>query len=213
MDSLVSIFIGSFILGFSGAAMPGPMLTVVIRESARRGVVAGPLVVLGHAILEVATLAAIFAGLGAVLVRPLFFGLIGVVGGGVLIWMGIGMLRSLSKLNLDLNVDEEAGTGMHPILGGIVTSFSNPYFLLWWATAGLTFLTRASEFGPAGQATFYAGHILSDLTWYTAVSLMMHFGRSFLTDTRYRWMIGVLAVMLVFFGGWFGFEGAKKLLS
>lgn len=211
--TLASIFLGSFIIGFSGAAMPGPMLTVVIRESARRGFIAGPLVVLGHALLELATLAAIFAGLGAVIEKPLFFGLIGVIGGAILVWMGTGMLRSLSKLTLDLSAAEEEGKGMHPVAGGLVTSISNPYFLLWWATAGLTMLSRASERGVAGQVVFYSGHILSDLTWYTAISLMMHYGRSLLSDTRYRWMIGVLALMLIAFGCLFGVEGVKRLAT
>lgn len=193
--------------------MPGPMLTVVIRESAKRGVVAGPLVVLGHTLLELATLAAIFAGLGSLLMRPVFFGTIGVVGGGILIYMGGSMLRTLPRLRLDLGGGKSEDAGMHPVAGGVVTSLSNPYFLLWWATAGLTLLSRASERGAAGQATFFIGHVLSDFTWYTLVALMMHYGRAFLTDFRYRWMIGILAALLVCFGGWFAYDGAVKLLG
>ena len=43
---------GSFMIGFSGAMMPGPMLGVTIDGSLKRGFLAGPLVVLGHGILE-----------------------------------------------------------------------------------------------------------------------------------------------------------------
>ena len=51
---LLAIFTTAFVVGFSGAMMPGPLLTVTIGESARRGFSAGPLLVLGHAVLELA---------------------------------------------------------------------------------------------------------------------------------------------------------------
>jgi threonine/homoserine/homoserine lactone efflux protein len=42
----------SFVIALSGAMMPGPLLTVTISESPRRGMLAGPLLVLGHGILD-----------------------------------------------------------------------------------------------------------------------------------------------------------------
>ncbi|WP_049773801.1 LysE family transporter [Halanaerobium hydrogeniformans] len=42
----------SFIIGLSGAMMPGPLLTYVINGSLQKGFIAGPLIITGHAILE-----------------------------------------------------------------------------------------------------------------------------------------------------------------
>ena len=47
--------------------MPGPLLTVTISEAARRGPLAGPLLVAGHAVLEGALVALLFFGLGEVI--------------------------------------------------------------------------------------------------------------------------------------------------
>jgi len=44
-----SLFAVGFILGLTGAMAPGPLLTVTITESTRRGGHVGPLVVLGMA--------------------------------------------------------------------------------------------------------------------------------------------------------------------
>lgn len=211
MESLGAIFLGSFLIGFSGASAPGPMLTVTIREAATRGFWAGPLVVLGHAILELLLLAAIFLGLSKVLTQPLFFTVTGLVGGTILIWMGATMLRGLSTLTLELSSDGKRT--MHPTLGGIVTSLSNPYFPLWWATAGLALIAKAAALGAAGQSAFYVGHILADLVWYSIVSSLIHYGRGLLTDRRYRTMMGVLGSMLVLFGGYFIYGAAAQFIS
>jgi threonine/homoserine/homoserine lactone efflux protein len=210
MESLGAIFFGSFLIGFSGAAAPGPMLTVTIREAATRGFWAGPLVVLGHSILELLLLAAILLGLGTVLTKPLFFSVTGLVGGAILIWMGGSMLRGLPELSLKLSTDDKKS--MHPTVGGIVTSLSNPYFPLWWATAGLALIANAAVKGLAGQGAFYVGHILADLVWYSIVSALIHFGRGLLTDTRYRVMMGVLATMLVGFGLYFAYGASDYFL-
>jgi len=211
MDSLTTIFLGSFIVGFSGAAMPGPMLAVVIRESAARGIMAGPLVVVGHALLEVATFAAILGGLGAYMSKPLFFGLTGLIGGSIIILMGLGMLKALPDLTLD--VEGAPNLGMNPVVGGVVTSLSNPYFPLWWATAGLTLMGQAAQRGAPGQAAFFSGHLISDFVWYTLVSTLFTLGRSLVTPTRYRWLVGLLALMLIGFGLHFALEGSKRLLG
>mgnify|MGYP000862952647 CR=1 FL=1 len=80
---LIALFITAFLVGLSGAMMPGPLLTVTIAESARRGFKAGPLIVLGHAILELALIIALLAGLSFYLKKPLVTTVISIVGGAL----------------------------------------------------------------------------------------------------------------------------------
>ena len=57
--ALLTIFGSSFVIALSGALMPGPVLTVTVSESARRGAKAGPLMIFGHGILELALVLAL----------------------------------------------------------------------------------------------------------------------------------------------------------
>jgi len=135
---LAAIFGGSFTLALSGALMPGPLLTVTVAESARIGFRAGPLLMTGHAVLELLLVIAIVYGLGPFLKSPSVMGIIALLGGGMLLWMGVDMVRNSSGLSLNR---QERGTHgkrrLHPVLVGILASLSNPYWTLWWATIGV----------------------------------------------------------------------------
>jgi threonine/homoserine/homoserine lactone efflux protein len=209
LPQLALIFGTAFVVGFSGAMMPGPLLAVTIHESARRGSLAGPLIVLGHAVLEAALVSAIVLGLAAYLRSPVVIGAVGILGGAMMGWMGQDMVRSAGRLSLRAAMAEPGR--MHPIAAGILVSLSNPYWTIWWATTGITYLAMGLAYGMAGILAFFAGHILSDLTWYTLVSDGVARGRTLVSDTAYRRAIAVCGVALVAFGVWFLSTGVGRL--
>jgi threonine/homoserine/homoserine lactone efflux protein len=201
----------SFIVALSGALMPGPLLTITVGEATRRGFWAGPLIILGHGILELALVVLLLAGLGSILNRPLVLGTVGLVGGGVLLWMGLGLLRASRTSRVHL----EAGTagGLHPVWSGIVMSLANPYWLVWWLTIGLGYVIFAATYGVLGVFLFFAGHILADLAWYTLVSAAVAYGRNFFTDGLYRGFLAGCGCFLFVFSVYFGIQGVKFLLT
>ncbi len=203
---LGGLALSSFVIGLSGAVMPGPVLAVTITHTVRRGFWAGPLIVAGHGLIEVALLAGIVLGLGSIITKPLVSGGIGAVGGVVLLWMGLGMLRSLPGLSLREIMRGEGPQGRHPVWDGLILSAANPYFVIWWATVGLGLLLAASNstWGLWGLAAFYFGHICADLAWYGLVSATVSKGRSWLSDNIYKWVVGVCAAALLIFAVYFG---------
>ncbi len=199
----------SFVLGLSGAMMPGPLLTVTISETIRRGLRAGPLLIAGHALVEGVVVLLLFAGLGKVIERQSIFAGVALAGAVMLLWMAIGMLRGLPALTLELK-DKGQG-GMHPVLAGAAVSLANPYFTLWWATVGMGYLAVVHKAGIAGVLVFYLFHILSDFVWYSFISGTVNYGRRFMSDRVYRLLVGTCAVFLLFFGGYFGLRGIQVL--
>ena len=88
LESFALVFAASFSIGLSGAMSPGPLTVFVMGQSARYGVLAGPLASLGHGLLEVALVALLWLGLARVLQWDPVLAVIGVSGGLVMIWMG-----------------------------------------------------------------------------------------------------------------------------
>jgi threonine/homoserine/homoserine lactone efflux protein len=213
MKRLAGIFTTSLFVGFSGALMPGPLLTVVISGSARNGFWEGPTLVLGHAVAEVLIVVALAAGLSRLLKRSLVAGLVGLLGGAFLLWMGSDIVRSAwwGTVSLEQATGGEAGLQLGPILTGIVVSVSNPYWVLWWGTVGASYVALALAQGPLGLGSFYFGHILSDLSWYTLVALLIARGRALLSQPVYRLILLVCGFFLIALSIYFVHSGIKFL--
>jgi threonine/homoserine/homoserine lactone efflux protein len=207
------MFFSSMLIAYSGALMPGPMLAVVVAESPRQGARAGPLVVLGHALLELALLGLLVLGLGPLLVREGVQAVLSLVGGGMLVLTAAVMLLSVVRRTARLDWTSGGGrAGGRAVMGGIVSSLSNPYWSIWWATIGLSLLTKAYAIGAAALVAFYVGHILGDLTWYSAVSGVIAAGRRWITPALYRGTLVVTACFLLALAVWFVASGLRLVL-
>jgi len=208
--SLITLFFTAFVMGFSGAMMPGPLLTVDIHESYRRGMKTGPLLVLGHAILELVLVIGLTMGLYQVLIQPLFKASVALLGGLVLLWMGWGMAKDAWRGKISLQYEQHGeNSGMPPVLAGIIVSLSNPYWIIWWATIGLTYITQALQIGTVGLAVFLTGHLLADLTWYSAVSFAVVSGKKIIKEDVYRTILVICGLFLLGLGVYFIYSATK----
>lgn len=210
----MDIFLQSFLIGFSGAMMPGSLLTYTIEKSLKTGAKAGPLVSLGHALLELILVILLFIGVGQYLETPSAQMSIGFLGGAVLIFFGISMIKDVVQDKIHIDVKGASDTKSRGIiLQSMLVSASNPYFAVWWASIGLGLMMNAHNLlGVAGVALFYIGHILSDFSWYTLVSFVIGKTRRFINMKVYRIIIVILGAVLIAFGLKFLVSSGKLLL-
>ena len=203
-----------WIIGFTGAMMPGPVTTLIVTESARRGFIAGPLITIGHVLLELVMVLALFFGLGDLLKQNLVAGAIGLLGGLFLLWMGLDIVRSAWRGQVSLDMTQHArdtGTSANPILAGILTSIANPYWLLWLATVGAAYLITFRAFGLAGVVAFYIGHTLADWVWNNVVAFVVATGRRVMSDRVYRSILIVCGAFLIALSFYFVSSGINFL--
>ncbi|MCL4458493.1 MAG: LysE family translocator [Chloroflexi bacterium] len=184
--------------------MPGPLLTVTISESARIGRRAGPLLILGHGLIELILVVALFIGLSRLLSHNLVAGSIGALGGSFLIWMGFSLTYDAWKDRIQLfGGSGQAARSHRPILTGILASIANPYWVLWWITVGASYIIWSLQHGLAGLISFYTGHILSDLGWYSLVAVIVVSSRKIINDTVYRGIFLACGLFLILLGLYF----------
>lgn len=194
-SGFVDTILMSFIIGLSGALAPGPTLVATIQASMQRGWMAGPMVTLGHMLIESIVFLMIFAGVSTAIIG--FSREIAVIGGFALVAFGAMTLRE-SRAGFSGAATE--GTVTNPFLAGFVTGVSNPYFWIWWITVGGALLLSTLESGPVLAIAFMAGHWGADLGWYTLVSSGIHSGRNLLLLKGYRYVLLFCGIAMLFFG-------------
>lgn len=186
------------LIGLSGALMPGPMFSVCVSESYKKGFWAGPVMVVGHAIPEL-VLAILFSlGLNKFLNDKTVVGVISIVGGVFLIWLAYKVFSEVRHgVTVDLTTHQDVGWG--PLVGGLWSSISNPGWIVWWATIGAQYIVLSLKHGVIGLAFFFVGHEMADLVWYSSVSFLVSRGRGRISDRVYHGVLYACALLVLVF--------------
>ncbi len=92
--------------------------------------------------------------------------------------------------------------GQNLILSGLGISIANPYWSIWWLTAGLGIITASQKQGWLAIGIFFAGHILADLAWYSFVSFAVSKSGRFLPAGFVAALNRILGILLIGFALW-----------
>lgn len=202
-------FLGTvFGISLSGALAPGPVTAAAIGMGSRNRF-AGTLMALGHGVVEFPLMVLLIFGVGRFLRIPWVEIGIGLVGGGVLLFMAVQMFRELCKAG-DHQVQV---TRSGPFAAGILLSGGNPYFLIWWATVGLALVTQARGFGLWAFVLFALVHWSCDLIWLTTLSWTSFKGSVLLGPRRQRAILAACAAAMAGFGLYFVVAQAASLIG
>jgi threonine/homoserine/homoserine lactone efflux protein len=202
-----TFLIEAVLVSLSGVMAPGPITSVSVgygSENPR----AGAWVALGHGLVEFPVMIGVFLGVGAVMNLPWVRIVIALVGGIVLLYMGVGMLRNVRQEEIAGSVSSRS-----PLAAGALLSLGNPYFLIWWATVGAGLILRSTEFGLLGFAAFAVGHWLCDLGWDTFLSTLSFRGGQFFGKKFQQVVFAISGAFLLFYSGKLLWEGVRAVIG
>ncbi len=177
--------------------MPGPVFAMTVARS-HKSSVTGPLVALGHGVIEIPLMLLIYFGFANFFKLELVHVVIGVAGGSILVWMGLSMIRNR---NQEVARSEEAP--YNSLVSGLIASIANPYFFLWWATIGSALIMRSTAFGAMGFFLLMVIHWSCDLGWYSLVSITVHRTHHLWGKRIHAVVFIACGILLIGFGGWF----------
>ncbi|MCX8171175.1 MAG: LysE family translocator [Candidatus Bathyarchaeota archaeon] len=209
MFNLIGITLASFLAALSGAVVPGPVFALVVSKSLGGSRAAGPLIILGHLVIECVIIFAVFLGLGPLLGSASARIVVKYVGGAVLALMGIMLAKDALNMK-DRNIEVGVGPAVSAnaarssffnlAFSGLLASCSNPYFFLWWLEIGVpTMLGSMSVAGFLGFFSFIAGHAAADFSWFSFIGYSAYKGKNMLSWRIIRLLIFVSAAFLVGF--------------
>jgi threonine/homoserine/homoserine lactone efflux protein len=185
----------------SGVLAPGPLLFANLAYASRHDKWSGIKVSCGHTIVEVLLIMAISTGLFTIDAARKYSSVIGLMGGiAILTFAGLQIATLVKKRGLKYAISRIGGN-QAPLIAGISFSALNPFFILWWFTAGLKLISDSAQFGViVGLIILFTFHIWMDFAWLVLTAYLYSKGSSFLNSRLYRLMIFGLAMFLLYYG-------------
>ena len=187
----------------SGALAPGPAFFANIAQGTKSGAKGGLAFAVGHTIFEFSLVILLAFTLQTVANEPLIKLVVGVAGGAALLIFGFLQIR-------DALIPKTAVSNMekipskNPLLLGVLFTGLNPYFIIWWLTAGMPLIENALSLASfAGVLIMYVSHVWMDYVWITGTAYLAKKGINLAGKKGYKTMMVIFGIILVFFGLYF----------
>lgn len=203
---MLALLASVFVISLSGALMPGPMFATVLAKS-YKSPWAGAQASMGHAVVEVPLILLIYFGAAAFFDQAAVRFILGVAGGGMVVWMGVGMFRARKSI-----ASGQKDTRYNAFTAGIMLSAGNPFFILWWATVGALLVLQAAEFGSGGLWALILTHWSTDLVWLSIVSGLVYKTHRLWAPAFQTAVFTLCSLLLIGFGGWFIVSGLQAVI-
>jgi threonine/homoserine/homoserine lactone efflux protein len=130
---------------------------------------------------------------------------ISIVGGLAILGFAAIQLAAIGKIGKRL---DKTKVVRNPFITGVTLSALNPFFLIWWFTAGLKLISDSLSFGLIlGIALVFGFHIWMDFAWLFGSAYLSSKGTSLLNSKYYKILMLILIAVLILFGVNFIFSG------
>ena len=181
------------LLGLSAGLSPGPLQTLLVSETLRHDFGAGVRVALSPIITDLPIIILTVFILGQLSGFKSALGIISLIGGLVLIYLGY---KSFSVKSGALTLEKE---NPKSLTKGIVVNLLNPHPYLFWLTVGAPTITKSMKQGIWVSGAFVLSFYLFLIGSKVMLALLVGKSKSLLTGKGYLYTLRLLAVLLCVF--------------
>jgi threonine/homoserine/homoserine lactone efflux protein len=197
---LLSFVATVIIVTASGALAPGPLFFATVSEGAKHGPKTGIIFSIAHTIVEFSLIMIFALGLLTIASEEIVQVIIGIAGGIVLILFGAFQIRNSFKID-STDFKKPKSSYKHLFLLGLAFTGLNPYFVLWWLTAGAELILISLAFaGLLGVVFMYICHVWMDYVWLTSVAYFSKKGTNIFGLKWFKPLLIIFGAALIFFG-------------
>ena len=193
----------------SGVISPGPLFFANLVYGSKQGIYSGIKMAYGHTIVELPLIIILASGLStfsSITTSNLVSKLISLSGGIViLVFSAVQIVAFLKKKNGEKNIYFNTDNKKDPFIIGCILSALNPFFILWWLTAGLKLISDSLElYGFAmGIIVVFSFHIWMDYSWLAVTAHLISRGTLIFRSKYYPILLLALNAALIYYGIYF----------
>jgi threonine/homoserine/homoserine lactone efflux protein len=193
----------------SGVISPGPLFFANLVYGSKQGIYSGIKMAYGHTIVELPLIIILASGLStfsSITTSNLVSKLISLSGGIViLVFSAVQIVAFLKKKNGKKNIYFNTDNKKDPFIIGSILSALNPFFILWWLTAGLKLISDSLElYGFAmGIIVVFSFHIWMDYSWLAVTAHLISRGTLIFRSKYYPILLLALNAALIYYGIYF----------
>ena len=200
-DLIMALAAAGVALGLFEGIRPGPLLTMVIRETLTGGWSAGaraasaPIFTDGPLIIV-----SIFLS-GWVAERSSILFLISLLGAGFLVWFGIDCFRIEAP---DPDTAQEAVTGS--FRRGVITNLLNPNVYVFWFLIGGPLMASAADEEPLAPVAYALSFLVTIIIVKMAIALIFDRTRGSMSPRAYKIALGICGLGMIGFSAGFLYQ-------
>lgn len=184
----------------SGALAPGPLFFATVSQGTKTGAKGGLVFSVSHTLVEFTLIMLLALGLLTIASETIVKIVIGIVGGAALIVFGLLQIYFQFKSNPSEKKQYKTSYPQLFFMGILLTGL-NPYFIIWWLTAGAKLIVLSLEFAAfAGVIFMFVCHVWMDYAWLTSIAYFSKKGTNTLGFKWYKTLIVLFGFVLVYFG-------------
>ena len=193
----------------SGVISPGPLFFANLVYGSKQGIYSGIKIAHGHTIVELPLIIILASGLitfSSITTTNLVSKLISLSGGIViLVFSAVQIEALLKKKKGEKKIYFNTHNKKDPLIIGSILSALNPFFILWWLTAGLKLISDSLElYGFAiGIVVVFFFHIWMDYGWLAVTAHLISRGTLIFRSKYYPILLLALNAALIYYGIYF----------
>ncbi len=186
------------ILGLTEGVKPGPLLTMVIKETLTHGLKAGVRAAAAPIFTDGPLIIISFFVAGLMSENAVIFAVISLLGSIFLAKMGIDCFQA-EPPSAELLTEERSGS----LRRGVLTNLLNPNVYVFWLLIGGPFMSLYYKVDPLAPLAYAISFLLTIIAVKSGVAYLFHRSRGRISAKGYRLALGFCGIAMFFFSASF----------